>query len=226
VHSTSGDLDEGLKRARGDYRGRATDSGQRGEAHYIPAVARPQAQPQMINNMRDRRRSYCARKGRRNWQGPVEPSLRLFHQFHRSLCFANIPTAVRITRQTCTSRPERRCFGPDEVNDLTAQRQTQNCDGDPAPSERMVPDCSLAYLASSTVCSVNNICRAIGQSHLRFEPQFPTEHEWPRTSLGIFRDAESCWMTCELMAFLGDRRAREGGICHVPCDRRYGRQSA
>src|SRR5712691_2278219 len=34
-HSTSGDLDEGLKRARGDYRGRLTDSGKRGaEAQY------------------------------------------------------------------------------------------------------------------------------------------------------------------------------------------------
>ena len=36
----------GLKQ-RGDYRGRATDSGKRGGAQSIPAVARPQAQPQM-----------------------------------------------------------------------------------------------------------------------------------------------------------------------------------
>ncbi len=36
----------GLKQ-RGDYRGRATDSGKRGETKCIPAVARPQARLQM-----------------------------------------------------------------------------------------------------------------------------------------------------------------------------------
>jgi hypothetical protein len=36
----------GLKQ-RGDYRGRATDSGKRGETQCIPGVARPQARPQM-----------------------------------------------------------------------------------------------------------------------------------------------------------------------------------
>ena len=36
----------GLKQ-RENYRGRATDSGKRGEPKCIPAVARPQAQPQM-----------------------------------------------------------------------------------------------------------------------------------------------------------------------------------
>src|SRR5260370_41556194 len=39
-HSTSGGLDEGLKRARGEYRGRGTDSGKRGGAHGIPRGAR------------------------------------------------------------------------------------------------------------------------------------------------------------------------------------------
>ena len=52
-HSTSGGFDEGLKRARGLYRGRATDSGKRGDPHSIPAITRPQARPQMIDNMRD-----------------------------------------------------------------------------------------------------------------------------------------------------------------------------
>jgi len=143
------------------------------------------------------------------------------------LCFANIPTAVRITKQTCASRPERRRFGPDEVNDLTAQRQTQNCRWRSSAQRANGLRLFIGLLGFlNSLLASTTLCRAIGQSHLRFEPQFPTEHEWPPTSLGIFRDAESCRMTCELMAFLGDRRAREGGICHVPYDRRYGRQSA
>ncbi len=44
------------------------------------------------------------------------------------LCFANILTAVRITTQTCASRPGRRRFRPsDDVDDLIEQRETQNC---------------------------------------------------------------------------------------------------
>jgi hypothetical protein len=43
------------------------------------------------------------------------------------LCFASILTAVRITTQTCATRPERRRFGPsDDVDDLIAPRETQH----------------------------------------------------------------------------------------------------
>jgi hypothetical protein len=48
-----------------------------------------------------------------------------------SLCFANIPTAVRITTETCASRPKRRCFRPSDFDDLNAQRGTQNCRSSP-----------------------------------------------------------------------------------------------
>jgi hypothetical protein len=34
------------------------------------------------------------------------------------------------------------------------------------------------------------LCRVIGRSHLCFEARFPTQREWPSTSLGIVRDAE------------------------------------